>query len=213
MFQNKLNFSCHCCQNFWYFQTSKPWKYQFSLLKINVFSGFREKHVCAVFVHFSFQKSSQNPSKTRPEPFKNRCRKRVDFQHRFFEVLASIWEGLGPPRWSQVGHFGLKTLGTVLPKSVLKLDVFYKLRLGGLQAPFWRLQGSILEGLEMIFWYFCKLFGMLPRRRPSSTASRNPSDDLSHVGRADAVKKKLPPAGLKTWDMPEVSACAKGVVE
>ena len=53
--------------------------------------------------------------------------------------------------WSQVGHFGLKTLGTVLPKSVLKLDVFYKLRLGGLQAPFWRLQGSILEGLEMIF--------------------------------------------------------------
>ena len=74
------------------------------------FSGFREKHVCAVFVHFSFQKSSQNPSKTRSEPFKNRCRKRVDFQHRFFEVLASIWEGLGPPRWSQVGHFGLKIL-------------------------------------------------------------------------------------------------------
>ena len=30
---------------------------------------------------------------------------------------------------------------------------------------------------------------MLPRRRPSSTASRNPSDDLSHVGRADAAKK------------------------
>ena len=115
------------------------------------FSGFREKHVCAVFVHFSFQKSSQNPSKTRSEPFKNRCRKRVDFQHRFFEVLASIWEGLGPPRWSQVGHFGLKTLGTVLPKSVFKLDVFYKLRLGGLQAPFWRLQVSILEGLETIF--------------------------------------------------------------
>ena len=24
--------------------------------------------------------------------------------------------------------------------------------------------------------------------------------------------KKLPPAGLKTWDMPEMSACAKGVV-
>ena len=30
---------------------------------------------------------------------------------------------------------------------------------------------------------------MLPRRRPSSTPSRSPSDDLSHVGRADAVKK------------------------
>ena len=59
------------------------------------FSGFRQKHVFAIFMHFSFQKSSQNPSKTRPEPFKNRCRKRVGFQHRFFEVLASIWEGLG----------------------------------------------------------------------------------------------------------------------
>ena len=32
---------------------------------------------------------------------------------------------------------------------------------------------------------------MLPRRRPSSTASRNPSDDLSHVGRADAAKKMI----------------------
>ena len=52
----------------------------------------------------TFQKSSQNPSKTRSEPFKNRCRKRVDFQHRFFEILASIWEGLGPPTWSQVGR-------------------------------------------------------------------------------------------------------------
>ena len=114
------------------------------------FSGFREKHVCAVFVHFSFQKSSQNPSKTRSEPFKNRCRKRVDFQHRFFEVLASIWEGLGPPRWSQVGQKTTKiTKGFFF--GCLKLNVFYKLRLGGLQAPFWRLQGSILEGLETIF--------------------------------------------------------------
>ena len=161
-----------------------------------MFSNFRQKHVCAVFVHFSFHKSSQNPSKTRSEPFKNRCRKRVDFQHRFFEVLDSIWEGLGPPRWSQVGHFGfkklgpvLKTLGMVVIFCCFKLNVFYKLRLGGLQAPFWRLQGSILEGLETIFLDFCKFFGMLPRRRPSSTASRNPSDDLSHVGRADAVKK------------------------
>ena len=30
---------------------------------------------------------------------------------------------------------------------------------------------------------------MLSRRRPSSTPSRSPSDDLSHVGRADAAKK------------------------
>ena len=37
-----------------------------------------------------------------PEPFQNRCRKRVVFQHRFFRVSASILEGLGPPTWSQV---------------------------------------------------------------------------------------------------------------
>ena len=36
------------------------------------------------------------------EPLQNRSQKRVVFQHRFFRVLASISEGLGPPRWSQV---------------------------------------------------------------------------------------------------------------
>ena len=76
----------------------------------SMFFRFSRKACLCGFGAFSFQKSSQNPSKTRSKPFKNRCRKRVDFQHRFFEVLASIWEGLGPPRWSQVGHFGLKIL-------------------------------------------------------------------------------------------------------
>ena len=33
----------------------------------------------------------------------------------------------------------------------LKLDVLKKLRLGGLQARFWRPQASILEGLGLIF--------------------------------------------------------------
>ena len=46
---------------------------------------------------FGSEKPTKNPSKTRSEPFKNRCQKRVVFQHRFFEVLASIWEPLGPP--------------------------------------------------------------------------------------------------------------------
>ena len=50
-------------------------------------------------------------------------------------------------------------------------------------------QGSILEGLGTIFRNFRKIFGMLPRRCPSSTHSRNPSSDLFHVGRADALKK------------------------
>ena len=37
----------------------------------------------------------------------------------------------------------------------------------------------------MIFRYFRKFFGTLPRRRSSST----PSSDLSHAGRAEASKK------------------------
>ena len=46
-----------------------------------------------------------------------------------------------------------------------------------------------MEGLGTIFRHFQKFFGMLPRRGPSITHSRNPSSDLFHVGRADASKK------------------------
>ena len=60
-------------------------------------------------VHFRSKKPTKKPSKTRPEPFKNRCRKRCFFQHRFFRVSASILEPLGLPRWSQVGNFRLQT--------------------------------------------------------------------------------------------------------
>ena len=49
------------------------------------------------------KKPTKNPPKTRSEPFKNRYQKCVVFQHRFFRVLASILQPLGPPRWSQVG--------------------------------------------------------------------------------------------------------------
>ena len=51
---------------------------------------------------FRSKKPTKNLSKTTSEPFQNRCRKRVVFQHRFFRVSASILEGLGPPTWSQV---------------------------------------------------------------------------------------------------------------
>ena len=54
-------------------------------------------------MHFDSKKPTKNHSKTTSEPFKNRCQKYVVFQHRFFRVSASILEGLGPPRWSQVG--------------------------------------------------------------------------------------------------------------
>ena len=71
-----------------------------------VLLGFYTIHAFAFGMRFGNQNHAKNASKTRPEPFKNRCRKHVDFQHRFSEVLASIWEGLGPPRWSQVRYFG-----------------------------------------------------------------------------------------------------------
>ena len=50
----------------------------------------------------------------------------------------------------------------------LKLSVLYKCRLGGLQAPFWRPQGSILEGLGAIFAIFSHVLGhVVPRSSPS----------------------------------------------
>ncbi len=71
-----------------------------------------------------FKKPTKNLSKTTSEPFQNRCQKCVVFRHRFFRVSASILKPLGPPTWSQVGHFGLKQLGAVLLLSLLKLSVF-----------------------------------------------------------------------------------------
>ena len=56
----------------------------------------------AFCMHFRSKNPTKNPSKTRSEPFQNRCQKCVVFQHPFFRVLASILEGLGPPSWSQV---------------------------------------------------------------------------------------------------------------
>ena len=56
-----------------------------------------------------------------------------------------------------------------------------RLDFGDPRARFWRVWGRFRD--------FRTFFGMLPRRRPSNTPSRNPSSDLSHVGRADAPKK------------------------
>ena len=63
MFQSKLNFLCHCCPNLWYFQASKPWKYQFSLRKINVFQVFAK----SMFVRISCIFPSKNHPKTLPK--------------------------------------------------------------------------------------------------------------------------------------------------
>ena len=53
--------------------------------------------------------------------------------------------------WSQVGSTWPSDLRVGPPKNDLKLNVFQKWRLGGLQTRFWKPQGSILEGLGMIF--------------------------------------------------------------
>ena len=90
----------------------------------NVLLTFHTFRLITFRMHFWSQKPTKNLPKTTSEPSKNRCRKRVVFQHRFFRVLASILEPLGPPTWSQVGNFGLKTLTTVLILSLLNLNVF-----------------------------------------------------------------------------------------
>ena len=77
---------------------------------------YSTKWVSDVFLQVAFcmdlgsKKPTKNPWKTMSEPLQNRSQKRVVFQHRFFRVLASISEGLGPPRWSQVGSYSLKKL-------------------------------------------------------------------------------------------------------
>ena len=50
---------------------------------------------------------------------KNQCQKRAFFWHRLFRVLASIWEGLWPPSWSQIGRPGLPGPSPKPPKSNL----------------------------------------------------------------------------------------------
>ena len=69
----------------------------------SVLLAFHKFQFIAFGMHFRFKKPTKTLSKTRTEPFKNRCRKCVVFQHRFFQVSASIVEPLGPPTWNQVG--------------------------------------------------------------------------------------------------------------
>ena len=63
---------------------------------------FNTNQPLAFCIRFGFEKPPKNPSKTRPEPFQNRCRKCIVFQHRFFRLWALILKGFWPPRWSQV---------------------------------------------------------------------------------------------------------------
>ena len=124
-----------------------------------VLLGFYTIRAFAFGMRFGRQNYAKNHSKTRPGPFKNRCRKHVDFQHRFFENLASIWEGLGSPRWHQVGHVGPPKLlnssfFTLLSCRSFKNGVLEGSRLdfGGSGARFWRVWGWFLR-LSQAFWH------------------------------------------------------------
>ena len=132
--------------------------------------------------HFDSKKPTKNPSKTRSEPFKNRCQKRVVFQHRFFGVSALILEGLDPSRWSQVGQKGPAKLSGQPLFYPLKLKFFKKWRLGGLRTRFWRPRapflrprGSIWERSGAMFSRFLPRMPRLPRtpRTPAKTRPRS----------------------------------------
>ena len=92
---------------FWLF--SALCAFSWKCLKPNKNCGFvvLRAYQYSVFVGSKKRKISKKPAKnhpkTRSEPFKKRCQKRVVFKHRFFGVSASIWEPLMLPSWSQVG--------------------------------------------------------------------------------------------------------------
>ncbi len=56
---------------------------------------FHKNRRFAFRMRFGFEKCPKNPPKTRSEPFKNRCQKRVTFQHRFFRVGPRFWSLMG----------------------------------------------------------------------------------------------------------------------
>ena len=82
-----------CCKG----RTSKFMRPRSVLLMLHT------KRIFAFRMDFGSKKPTKNPSKTRSEPFKDQCQKRVIFKHRFFRVLDSILGPLGSPSWSQVG--------------------------------------------------------------------------------------------------------------
>ena len=82
--------------------------------------------------------------------------------------FGRLWASKMEPSWL----FWLQKPVRVALLQRLKLNVSKKLRLGGLQARFWRPQGSILEGLGTIFARFSHV---LNHDEPRSNPSRNPS--------------------------------------
>ena len=149
----------------------------FPLGKLMFLRFLLKTHFCN-FRTFFFEKWPKNPSKTKPGRLKNRCQKYVVFRHRFFRVLVSISEPLGPPSWSQVGHFGLKKLGGapswaflelpgwILEAPRLAISVLEASRLdfGGSKPRFWSVQHWISATFAHIFgMFFQAILPKMPR--------------------------------------------------
>ena len=108
---------------------------------------------CCVWKNFAFlllnafwlQKNSQKPVQNEAENIEKSSLKTTCFFTSIFSRLGldfgGFWGSILEPSWLKIANL---TKGTP-PLSALKLDVFQECHLGGLQARFWSLQGSILE--------------------------------------------------------------------
>ena len=111
----------------------------------------------AVRMHFGFEKPTKNASKTRVEPFKNRCQERVVFQYCFFRVLASSWRVLPPQDGGKLAPNSIFEFTRLPSLTFLNEKSFQNgvleacgFDFGGPEARFWR----VLEP-------FLRLFGSL----------------------------------------------------
>ena len=127
------------------------------------------------------QKPFQNEAWTLQKSMPETCRFSISIFRKFGLDLGGPWVSKMEPSWP---CWPPKT-SELLFFYPLKLQVFKKWCLGRLQARFWRLRGSVLEGLGMIF----KTFASFLARCLEDVSSSTPSSDFSHPGRAETSKK------------------------
>ena len=115
MFQKTSIFSWFLVIVFSLLLSSKPWKYRFYLGKIDIFKGFTKNALLQFSTNFLLKNLSKTFPKRGLNPSKIDVKNVSFFNIDFFGFWPRFWtlfylEGLGPPRWSQVGSFGLKKL-------------------------------------------------------------------------------------------------------
>ena len=117
-------------------------------LLVEHFSSFRCSH--AFWIRKTYQKHFQNEGRTLEKSMSKTC----CFSTLIFSGFGLKLEGLGAPRWRQVGSkFHLRVYSVAL-FDVLKWKIVLKWCLGGLRVRFWLVFGG--------FWNpFLRLFGSL----------------------------------------------------